>query len=388
MSILIVDDSASQRLVLTAHLRAVGYTDLLPVASAQEAFDRLGLAVPESPPPGIDLVLMDVSMPEIDGITACHRIKAADHLRDIPIIMVTASTEDADLEAAFAAGAMDYLTKPVNRVQLLPRVRSALRLKQEMDRRKAREQELLAVTLELTRTNAQLEETLVTLAQERVLLEQEQARSEQLLLNILPSSIAERLKRDQGVIAESYPDVTVLFADIVDFTPLSARITPHELVTLLDETFSTFDHLAEKHGLEKIKTIGDAYMVVGGLPTPRPDHAQAVAEMALDMRAALTTDFGTHGELLTLRIGIHTGPVVAGVIGRKKFIYDLWGDTVNIASRMESHGFQGSIQVTAETYTRLYTEYNLVERGKLNVKGKGEMMTYLLLDRKPPGVGV
>ncbi len=210
----------------------------------------------------------------------------------------------------------------------------------------------------------------------------QQEQSERLLLNILPEEIANRLKRGDSTIADTFADVTVLFADIVGFTQLSARVSPTELVALLNEIFSTFDNLAERHGLEKIKTIGDAYMVVGGLPIARPDHAEAIAEMALDMQEAIIDFSKTQNQHLSIRIGINTGPVVAGVIGIKKFIYDLWGDTVNTASRMESHGLPGSIHVTATTYQQLEEKYIFESRGAIEVKGKGKMTTYLLQCRK------
>jgi len=218
-------------------------------------------------------------------------------------------------------------------------------------------------------------------AEEALRLEKE--KSELLLLNILPGPIAQRLKYESGSIADSFAEVTVLFADIVGFTKLSTRVSPIELVELLNQIFSTFDRLAEKHGLEKIKTIGDAYMVVGGLPTPRADHAEAIAEMALDMQYAIAQFNHETSESFSIRIGINTGPVVAGVIGIKKFIYDLWGDTVNTASRMESHGIPGYIQVTADTYERLQDKFVLDERGIIDVKGKGEMTTYFLTCKKP-----
>lgn len=213
-------------------------------------------------------------------------------------------------------------------------------------------------------------------------LRQQQEQTERLLLNILPEPIAERLKQDDGSIADHFAAATVLFADIVGFTPLASRLSPIKLVNLLNQIFSTFDLLTEQHGLEKIKTVGDAYMVVGGIPIPKPDHAQAVAEMALDMQQAIA-EFSTRiEEPLNIRIGINTGPVVAGVIGIKKFIYDLWGDTVNTASRMESHGLAGMIQVTEATYQLLRDRYLFEERGVISVKGKGEMTTYFLLGRK------
>ncbi|WP_017303473.1 adenylate/guanylate cyclase domain-containing protein [Spirulina subsalsa] len=216
-------------------------------------------------------------------------------------------------------------------------------------------------------------------AQELIRLEQE--KSEQLLLNILPQSIATLLKQGNKIIAQEFEEVTILFADIVGFTQLSSQIPPEELVELLNRIFSCFDNLTEFYNLEKIKTIGDSYMVVGGLPTPRPDHAEAIAEMALAMQKSLHQIDCSHGPL-EMRIGINTGNVVAGVIGKKKFIYDLWGDAVNVASRMESHGVVGKIQVTEATYQRLQGLYNFERRGKVEVKGKGEMETYFLLGNK------
>jgi PAS domain S-box-containing protein len=224
-------------------------------------------------------------------------------------------------------------------------------------------------------------------AEQQLRLEQE--KSERLLLNILPQPIADRLKQNpvsgkslNSAIAEHYDEVTILFADIVGFTQLSAQLPPLELVNLLDQIFSTFDQLAETLGLEKIKTIGDAYMVAAGLPTPRPDHAEAIADMALEMTTAMAQFAQTLQLDLKLRIGINSGIVVAGVIGQKKFIYDLWGDAVNIASRMESLGEPGGIQVTQATYDRLKDQYDLRSRGAIAVKGKGTMETYWLMGRK------
>lgn len=210
------------------------------------------------------------------------------------------------------------------------------------------------------------------------LLQLEQQRSERLLLNILPKPIAEQLKRKQGVIAEHFRDVTIVFADLVRFTELAAEIPPTELVGLLNLIFTAFDELVERYGLEKIKTIGDAYMAASGIPVPRPDHAEAAAELALAMQMAVQEFRLKDGRTLQLRIGLNSGPVVAGVIGTKKFIYDLWGDTVNLASRMESQGCCGEIQVSPSTYTHLQDRYWLEERGVIVVKGKGEMCTYWL----------
>jgi class 3 adenylate cyclase len=209
----------------------------------------------------------------------------------------------------------------------------------------------------------------------------EQERSERLLLNVLPAPIAARLKAGEGVIADAFPEVTVLFADLVDFTRRSQRIGPAQVVQALNELFSAFDRLAQQQGLEKIKTIGDAYMVAGGLPQPRPDHAEAIAEMALGIREEVARRTDPSGQPLQVRIGIDTGPVEAGVIGTAKFSYDLWGDTVNTASRMESHGVAGCIQVTERTYQRLRDGYQFQRRGPISVRGKGEMVTYFLVGR-------
>ncbi|MDY7021754.1 MAG: adenylate/guanylate cyclase domain-containing protein [Cyanobacteriota bacterium] len=217
-------------------------------------------------------------------------------------------------------------------------------------------------------------------AEEALRLEKE--KSEQLLLNVLPQTIAEQLKQQPGLIAERFEQATILFADITDFTGLASEMSPTELVSLLNQIFSSFDRLAERHGLEKIKTIGDAYMVVGGLPIPKPDHAEAIAQMALDMQQEIYHFKRQDNQILNIRIGINTGPVVAGVIGLKKFSYDLWGDAVNIASRMESHGEVGKIQVSASTYKLLKHKYLLEKRGLVQVKGRGEMLTYWLKSRK------
>ncbi|MDY7013682.1 MAG: adenylate/guanylate cyclase domain-containing protein, partial [Cyanobacteriota bacterium] len=213
-------------------------------------------------------------------------------------------------------------------------------------------------------------------------LRQEQEKSEQLLLNILPEAIAEQLKQDKNPIAEQFDDVAILFADIVGFTPLSARLPATELVNFLNQIFSEFDRLAEERGLEKIKTIGDAYMVAGGLPVPKPDRFEAIADMALAMQECIVRLSEKLNEPLQIRIGINTGPVVAGVIGVVKFIYDLWGDTVNVASRMESLGEPGRIQTTREIYEKLKERYIFEERGEIDVKGKGKMTTYWLLAQK------
>lgn len=210
-----------------------------------------------------------------------------------------------------------------------------------------------------------------------------QREADDLLHSILPDDIAARLKADRSMIADDYPDASVLFADVVGFTPLSAELTPAELVGLLNSVFSTFDGFVAELGLEKIKTIGDEYMVASGVPVPRLDHAVALAELALRIRDHVA-DTPYLGRRLDMRIGINSGPVVAGIIGTHKFSYDMWGDTVNVASRMESEGTPGAIQIGPATYELLRDRYECERRGTISVKGKGEMETYLLLGRRAP----
>ena len=207
----------------------------------------------------------------------------------------------------------------------------------------------------------------------------EQQKSERLLLNVLPATIAQRLKAGERPLADRFEGVAVLFADLVGFTAISEHLSPEEVVELLDGLFSEFDGMAERHQLEKIKTIGDAYMVVAGLPDPRPDAAEAVVEMAIEMQRLIASFATPSGSVLRLRIGIDIGPVVAGVIGEKKFTYDLWGDTVNTASRMESNGLPGQIQLTPRAYERLRDRYQFEPREPLEIKGKGMMAPFLLV---------
>ena len=235
---------------------------------------------------------------------------------------------------------------------------------------------------QLNTTQAELSQSNEELEQRSHELKAERDRSEQLLLNILPSEIAAQLKIDSKPIADHFDEVTILFADIVGFTNMASSVTPLELVERLNRIFSSFDQLTSQYKLEKIKTIGDAYMVVGGLPTARVDHAECVADVALAMQREIARLQMDPDHPIQIRIGINTGAVVAGVIGIHKFIYDLWGDAVNVASRMESSGNPGQIQVTEITYKRLKEKYIFEERGLIDVKGKGSMKTYWLMGKK------
>lgn len=345
-TVLIVDDIEMNRDLLSRRLKRQGYS----IVMAENGRQALDLLQEQS----VDLVLLDIMMPHMNGYEVLEHLKASPVLRHIPVIMISALDDIESVVRCIELGAEDYLFKPFNPTLLKARIGACL------EKKRLRDQE-----------QAYLKQ-----------LQEEQEKSERLLLNILPKPIAEQLKHSPGTIADTFPDATVLFADIVGFTQLSTQRSAIEIVTLLNKIFSAFDQLADRHGLEKIKTIGDAYMVVGGLPVPNANHAELIAEMALDMQTAIDQFNQETGESFTMRMGVSTGAVVAGVIGTHKFIYDLWGDTVNMASRMESQGVAGCIQVTIETYDRLHDKFWFEERGTIEVRGKGDMVTYWLKGRK------
>lgn len=325
--ILIVDDTPANIQALTAILKEQNY-QISVATNGRQALQVIQKIRP-------DLVLMDIMMPEMDGYEACRQIKASPLWRDLPIIFLSAKTETEDIVRGFELGAVDYVSKPFNAHELLARVRTHLTI----DR--------------LNKENMRL------------------------LLNVLPAPIAEKLKRQSGIIADRFDDVSVLFADIADFTPMSAKLSPGELVGLLNRVFSLFDRLVEEHGLEKIKTIGDAYMVAGSLPEPKADHLDRMVRLAMAMQRTVAETSAEIGGM-RLRIGIHVGSVVAGVIGIRKFIYDVWGDTVNTASRLESHGVPGRIQVSEEVFRRIQGWCRCEPRAGVDVKGKGPMNLYLI----------
>jgi class 3 adenylate cyclase len=345
-SLLVVEDSEANRVLLTRRLRRQGY-DVWAVENGRQALELLR-ARP------FELALLDLVMPEMDGYQVLDAIKSDPHLRDLPVIMISGLDELESLVRCIQRGAEDYLPKPFDPVLLGARIGAAL------EKKRLRDQEQ------------------VYLRQ----LQEEQEKSERLLLNILPKLVAERMKQGQRTIADYFDEVTVLFADLVGFTALTLATPANQVVRLLNEVFSAFDLLADKHGLEKIKTSGDSYMAVSGLPIPRSDHAETVATFALDLQEELARCNHAFGTSLCMRVGINTGPVIAGVIGRNKFIYDLWGDTVNTASRMESHAKPGMIQVSPSTHARLQGKFELRERGPIEVKGKGTMTTYFLIARR------
>lgn len=344
--ILVVDDYRTNRLKLSLGLKQQGHT----VAEAESGRQALEMLRAES----FDLVLLDILMPEMDGYEVLRQMKKDNTLRGVPVIVISAQDELESVVRGIELGAEDYLPKSFDPVLLKARIEACLEKKRLRDQEQAFLREI----------------------------QQERDKSERLLLNILPAPVAERLKQTQDIIADNFDDVSVMFVDIVDFTPLSTSMPPAEMVKMLNAVFSTFDALVDRYGLEKIKTSGDSYIVVGCLSNPCNDHLEKVANMALDVIASAPQFSRTDGKPFQLRVGIHAGPVVAGVIGTKKFAYDLWGDTVNIASRMESHGLPGTIQVTQSVYERLSDRFLFQPRGEISVKGKGNMQTYLLISRK------
>ncbi len=336
--VLVVDDEEQNRMLLRDPLEARGY-EVTEAVDGEEALRE----VMAHPP---DVILLDLMMPKLNGFEVCRCLKANDQTSAIPVLMVTALSDRKERLMGIEAGANDFLNKPVDLQDVILRVGNAAHAKHLYDQLKV-----------------------------------EREKSERLLRNILPAAIAERMKNGEVNIADSIPDVTVLVADLVGFTSLSAHIGPDQVVHLLNEIFSAFDVLAYKHGIEKIKTIGDAYMAAGGVPFPRPDQAEAVAELALDMREEMERFNREYSTSIRLRIGISTGPIIAGVIGRKKFAYDIWGDTVNLACRLESLGEPGDILVAAATHARLKDKHQFGPQRSLNPKGCGEAIAYPLHDR-------
>ncbi len=334
-SVLVVDDEEQNRGLLCDPLQARGFT-VAEAACGLEALQKIAAQPP-------DVVLLDVMMPKMDGFEVCRRLKTDSRTAHIPVLMVTALSDRKERLMGIAAGANDFLNKPVDVLDVTLRVGNAIHAKKLHD---------------------------------QLLVEKE--KSEHLLLNILPKPVAERMKKGETNIADSYPDITVLVADLVGFTNLSTHVPPEQVVELLNEIFSAFDVLVQKFGLEKIKTIGDAYMAAGGITVRSAKHAEHCAELALKMQEEIARLNKQYETCVPLRIGLCTGPVVAGVIGRNRFAYDLWGETVNLACRMESTGAAGRIQIAESTYERLKHKYQFEPRHSIEAKGYHHLSAYWL----------
>lgn len=350
--ILIVDDKEANILLLKRILEGAGYVSITTTVDPRKVCElHLNNRY--------DLILLDLQMPIMDGFQVMEGLKEIDPDDYLPVLVITAQP-DHKLRA-LQAGAKDFIAKPFELAEVLARVHN-----------------MLEVRLLHLKTKELYEQVVA-----------EQKVSERLLLNVLPYSIAQRLKGRPEItadsftkiIADSYAETTVLFADIVGFTRFAEGVSAEVLVDVLNNIFTRFDHIADNRGLEKIKTIGDAYMAAAGLPVPVADHAIRAAHMALDMIETMEQFNEQNHYMLKVRIGINTGAVVAGIIGRRKFLYDLWGDVVNTASRMESHSLAGRIQITDSTRQRLNELFMLEERGVIDVKGKGEMQTWFLNSR-------
>lgn len=352
--ILIVDDQPANVALLQGMLAGAGYSAVEGVTDPRtvQALHRERR---------YDLILLDLSMPHMDGFAVMEALKELETEGYLPVLVLTAQPEQK--LRALNAGARDFVSKPFDIAEVLVRVHK-----------------MIEVRL-LHRETRDLCERLL----------EERRVSDRLFHDILPSSIVQRLKFRpvdassvfEEVIADRFSEASVLFADIVGFTKFSEGVSPEALIEVLNDLFTRFDDIAEHRGLEKIKTIGDCYMAAAGLPVPVADHAERAAHMALDITDAMAEFNRRRGLDLALRIGIGSGAVIAGVIGRRKFRYDVWGDVVNMASRMESHGVPGRIQVTDGTRRRLSGDFEMEERGAIEVKGKGAMQTWFLNSRTP-----
>jgi len=347
--LLIVDDQFANVLLLERLLRSAGYSE---ISSTQDPTEVMHLHQQNR----YDLILLDLNMPEMDGFQVMESLKSIESDGVLPVLVITAQPNEK--LRALKVGALDFLSKPFDIAEVLARVKN-----------------LLQVRLLNLETQKLYQQVLV-----------EQNLSDMLLHNMMPQAIAERLKGRSKLtsdhlnqaIVDSYANVTVLFADIVGFTTFAQDVSPEVMVGVLNDLFTRFDNIADHHGLEKIKTIGDCYMAAAGLPVVVPDHADRAAHMALDMLSAIQDFNASSQHPLNIRIGISSGAAVAGIIGKSKFLYDLWGDVVNTASRMESHGTAGRIQISEATRQALNHSFSLEHRGIIDVKGKGKMSTWFL----------
>ncbi len=358
-NILVVDDLEANVLLFERMLRAAGYS------SIQSTMDPTAVCELHRQN-RYALILLDLKMPGMDGFQVMEGLKEIETDGYLPVLVVTA--EPGHKLRALRAGARDFVSKPIDLAEVLMRVHNMI--------------EVRLLHLETKRLYEQVVE--------------EQRISERLLLNVLPLPIVERLKGRPEVtagdfteiIADGFSEATVLFADIVEFSTVSADLSPRDAVAMLNEIFTEFDRIADNRGVEKIKTMGDAYLAVAGLPAPAADHAARAAHMALDMLEAMDRFNARRGSTLRVRIGINTGGGVAGVIGQRKFTYDLWGDAVNTAIRMQPNGVAGRVHMTESTRRRLGKPFLLEERAATELEGPGSVTTWLLTGRSTDIVSV
>jgi len=341
---LVVDDNAANRDILVRQLLRRGHA----VMSAADGPGALELAERNE----FDLVLLDLILPGMGGFEVLRRLKEAEHTEDIPVIMISALDELDSVVRCIEGGAEDYLIKPFNPVLLRARIDASLEKKHLRNREKKFIQDI----------------------------DQERRRSEALLLNILPQEVIRRLRGGEMAIADRIEEATILFCDLVGFTALSQELPAGRTVDLLNRLFSVFDELVAEQAVEKIKTIGDSYMVAAGIPERQSDHALRIATLAPRMLATVDDIAKATNIRLQARIGIHTGPVVAGVLGTHKFVYDVWGETVNIASRMESHSLPQQIHISAATRVALSDRFTVKPRGRVRIRDCGVMETYFLIN--------
>ncbi len=341
--ILVVDDTEANRDLLSRRLGRSGHF--------VDTVENGNLALQAAATSAYDLILLDLMMPGMSGLEVLVRLKADPAVQHVPVMMISALDEIDSIITCLEAGAEDYIPKPFDPVLL------GVRIEASLDRKRLRDREQAFVNE----------------------LKVEKSKTESLLFNILPETVIRRIRQGEVEIADRFTEATILFSDLVGFTALANRCSASRIVEILNYLFSEFDALASRLKLEKIKTIGDAYMVAGGLPEENADHAIAVAEMSLGMLQIVQEAGKRFDEKLEVRIGIHSGEVVAGLIGRHRSIYDVWGDTVNTASRLESSGLPNRIQISDSTYRRLKDSHLCELRGPVEIKGKGTMLTYFLV---------
>jgi adenylate cyclase len=346
--VLVVDDMQANVLLLERMLGGAGYTCVTSTVDPRAVCELHAKN-------RYDLIVLDLQMPGMDGFQVMEGLKPIEKDGYLPVLVITAQP-DHKLRA-LQAGAKDFISKPFDVAEVLMRVHNML--------------EVRLLHLEIHRKNDELKKLFDQVVAERKV-------SERLALHVPPDSIAARLQARPDVTADNFADVTVLIADIVGFADLTPAASPEQLALLLDEIFTSFDGLANERGLKKIKTLGNSYMAAAGVPVPSGDHAAQAVHAALDMLEALGHFNERSDRSLQVRIGIATGAVVAGVIGKRMYVYDVWGDAVNTASRMESHGVAGRVQVSESTQRRLGELFRLEERGALDVEGKGEVKTWFV----------